>query len=583
MAGFASGVVESTAWSIPTTGRPEVMGTRHMISAGHYLAAHAGLQILEAGGNAIDAGVAAGLCLNVVQCDMCNLGGVAPINIFSAASKKVYTISGLGWWPKATELGVFDREHDGRIGGIHRSVIPSAADAWLTALEHFGTMSFEQVSASAIRLAEDGFPMHHVMLSGFSRWTRVKALIEKRDGRVPRLGELLVQKTFADTLRTMVGAEQGATNREAGIRAVRAEFYTGGIADAMVDFSKRQGGWLRSEDLAEFHVGIEEPVTFNYRGYDVWACGPWCQGPTVPLALNILEGFNVGNMKPGGADVCHLTLEAIKAAFADRDKYIADPRFVRVPIDGLLSKEYGEQWRRRISRAEASPGMPMPGDPWQYSSLEPDPASARWQYPAVADGPSHPDTTYVCVVDSAGNGFSATPSDGMGEDLQVPELGFSLSGRGVQAWLDPNHPSSVIPGKRPRLTPNPGMVTRDGRLVMPYGTPGGDVQPQAMLQFLINFIDFGLNVQESVEAPRCVSYSFPETGDPHPYHPGKVQIESRVGTEVIEELERRGHKVSIWPGYTGVAGSVCAVYVDDETGVLHGGADPRRIAYAMGC
>lgn len=582
MASFAPGVTAQSPWSVPETGRPVFMGTKYVVSAGHYLAAWAGMEILRAGGNAVDAGVAAGLSLNVVQCDMCNLGGVAPINIFQASTGRVRTISGLGCWPAETDARVFASRYGGRIAGIHSSVIPAAADAWLTALEHFGTMSFTQVSAPALSLAEDGFPMHSVMLSGFQRWPNSRTVILEREGRVPELGELLYQKELGQTFRRLAEAEQGADTREAGIQQARAEFYTGSIAEAMVAWSQRQGGWLSKHDLAEFRVGLEDPVSVNYRGYDVWACGPWCQGAVVPMTLNILDGYDLASMGAGSVDAYHLVLEALKAAFADRDKYFGDPRFVRVPMDGLLQKEYGAKWRSRISMKKASSGMPMPGDPWPYSTLAPDPASKLWKAPIAAGGDVPPDTTYVCVVDSEGNAFSATPSDGVSPTMQVPELGFSLSERGVQAWLDPHHPSTVAPGRRPRLTPSPGMVTRDGRLVMPYGTPGGDVQPQAMLQFLINFVDFGMNVQAAVEAPRCATYSFPSTSDPHPYSPGAANIEARAGDSVIERLRDRGHRISAWPEWTGVAGSVCAIYVDPDTGVRHGAADSRRISYAMG-
>jgi gamma-glutamyltranspeptidase / glutathione hydrolase len=567
---------------VPATSRPVIMGSKYMISAGHYLAAWAGAQVLEAGGNAVDAGVAAGLCLNVLQTDMCNLGGVAPICIFRAGTGTVETISGLGWWPAATDPEIFRSRYGGRIGsGIHSSVIPAAADAWLTALESYGTISFAAAARTATELAEDGFPMHSVMLQSFEKWPRTREVFARPDGSVPRLGELVRQKELGRTLRLLADAEHGAQTRADGIRAARHRFYSGDIAEAMVKHSDREGGWLTMEDLASFRVEVEAPVSVNYCGYDVHACGPWCQGPVVPMTLNILKGYDIGSMAPRSSRLHHIVLEALKAAFADRERYFGDPRYVQVPIDGLLAEDYGAQWRSRIKLSSASPGMPVPGDPWRHSALS-RPDGDDWRMPIPAAGSPRPDTTYVCVVDGEGNAFSATPSDGVSPSLHVSELGFSLSERGAQSWLDPDHPSAVGPGRRPRLTPSPGMVTQNGNLVMPFGTPGGDVQPQAMVQFLLNVVNFGMNVQAAMEEPRCATYSFPLSSDPHSYAPGSVNIESRVGPDVIDSLRELGHVIEPWPAWTGTAGSLGAIYVDRASGVLHGAADPRRIAYAIG-
>jgi gamma-glutamyltranspeptidase/glutathione hydrolase len=285
-------------------------------------------------------------------------------------------------------------------------------------------------------------------------------------------------------------------------------------------------------------------------------------------------------MPAGGADQFHLVIEALKAAFADRDRYFGDPDFVDVPMDGLLSEAYGAEWRARIEFDAATPGMPRPGDAWAHSARPARPSS--WTFPEPTIGPVEPDTSYLCVVDAQGNAFSATPSDGVTSAPLVPGYGFMVSSRGMQSWLDPGHPSVLAPGKRPRLTPSPGMVLKDGKLVMPYGTPGNDVQPQAMLQFLINVIDYGMDVQSAIEAPRCATYSFPRSSDPHPYTPGSANIEGRVDAGTVDELRRRGHGLEVWPDWTGTAGSLGAILKDHDNGVLHGGADPRRVAYAIG-
>ncbi len=577
-------------WVAATT-RPVIMGTRYMISAGHYLAAAAGMRILDKGGNAFDAGVAAALCVNVLQPDLTNIGGVAPICIFHADSGAVETISGLGWWPAAADPEFFRRERGGRMGrGIHRCIMPAAMDAWLTTLQRHGTMRFGEIADSAIELAEDGFAMHPVMhetlsdeasLRAMRGWASTRAVFLP-DGEPVAVGRRVVQRDLARTLRILAAAEQGAPSREAGLEAARACFYTGEIGQAMANFVAAEGGWITLQDLAAFRVAIEPSVSLNYRGYDIHACGPWCQGPVVPMALNILEGYDIASLGANSAALYHLVIEALKAAFADRDKYFTDPRFGAVPMDGLLAKGYGAQWRSRIDPHRASPGMPEPGEPWAFSAAPPRREASRWRHPDAAPGVVEPDTSYLCVVDSAGNAFSATPSDGVTSAPLVPGYGFMISSRGMQSWLDPDHPSVMAPRKRPRLTPSPGMVLKDGRLVMPYGTPGNDVQPQAMVQFLINVIDFGMDVQAAMEAPRCATYSYPRSSDPHPYSPGQANIEGRVDPSVLARLQALGHGIKAWPGWTGSAGSLGAIRVDHGTGVLHGGADPRRTAYAIG-
>ncbi len=581
-------VLDSNGW--PRAMRPVLMGTHHMVSAGHYLAAAAGYRILEAGGNAIDAGVATGLCINVVQPDLTNVGGVAPIILYKADTRTVETISGLGWWPRAADPDYFATETGGHVAGMRGSVIPSAIDAWLTALARHGSMSFAEVAQPAIDLAEGGFAAHDVMLdmlepravARMAGWPTTRAIFLP-DGGPPPLGSRVVQKDLGRLLRMLVEAERGATSRVAGIQAARDRFYTGDIAEQLVRFSDEHGGWLSREDLAEFHVGVEPAVHTNYRGLDVYACGPWCQGPVVLETLNILEGYALSEMERFGPEVSHLILEALKAAFADRDRYFIDPRVGDVPMDGLLARAYAAEWRERIDPARASPGMPEPGDAWRYASTARARTSeAEWAAPLAAAGPAVPDTSYLCVVDRDGNAFSATPSDGITTTPIVDGLGCIISSRGTQSWVDPKHPAALAPGKRPRLTPSPGMVLRDGRLVMPYGTPGNDMQPQAMVQFLVNVIDFGMNMQQAMEAPRLATFSFPRSSEPHPYTPGLTHVEARVGAELPARLSALGHQVELWPEWSFAAGSLGAVRVDPGDGTLHAGADPRRIAYAIG-
>ncbi|MEA2527913.1 MAG: gamma-glutamyltranspeptidase / glutathione hydrolase [Thermomicrobiales bacterium] len=574
----------------PATHRPNIMGSHYMASSGHYLATTAAVRILEAGGNAIDAGVAAGLCLNVVQPEFTNLGGVAPIILYSARDDVVRTISGLGCWPSAVSTDYFTIDCGGAMPpGVQRSVMPAAIDAWLTALKLFGTRPLAEVAAPAIALAEEGFPVNPLLHANLvsaaetmTRWPSSTAVFHP-GGRLPQIGERLVQRDLARTLRLLVEAEASNHHlgREGAIQAARDRFYTGDIAERIAAFIAGEGGFLALDDLIRFSVDVESPVRTTYRGYDVFGCGPWSQGPVALETLAILEGYDLASLGHNSAEALHLILEALKAGFADRERYYGDPKFVDVPLDGLLHPDYASTWRDRIDPERAAPGMPAPGDPWAFEARD-RPATAPYVAPDPLAAPVKADTSYVCVVDAAGNAFSATPSDGVGESPIVPGLGFVVSDRGIQSRLDPNHPSAIAPGKRPRLTPNPGLIMRDGRVVAPYGTPGGDVQPQAMVQFVVNLIDFGMDPQAAIEAPRVASYSFPQSFYPYAYTPDLVMAEARLPTTVIDDLRRRGHDVDLWPDWSAAAGALCAAVVDQTHGTLLGAADPRRLAYALG-
>jgi gamma-glutamyltranspeptidase/glutathione hydrolase len=353
------------------------MASRFVASTNHYLATMAAVRILEAGGNAVDAGVAAGLCINVVQPDMTNLGGVAPIILYDAKSDDVVSISGVGSWPAAASIDFFMREYDGVIQrGIHCVVLPAAVDCWLTALERYGTMTLGEVAASAIELADRGFPVNHFLAANLesvvekiSGWPSTAEIFLSR-GRAPKFGERLVQRDLANTLRMLVEAETGASHisREAGIRAARDRFYTGDIAERVARFYEEQGGFLTLDDLKQFHVDVEQPVKARYRGYDIYGCQPWCQGPTALAALSILDGYDLASLGQGSADSFHLILEALKAAFSDREHYYGDPKFVDVPVAGLMNPDYAATWRERIKTDTAFPDMPEPGDPWAFQA-----------------------------------------------------------------------------------------------------------------------------------------------------------------------------------------------------------------------
>lgn len=571
--------------SLPTL-RPPILATKYVVASGHYLASMAGSRILENGGNVVDAGVAAGLCINVLQPDMTNIGGVAPIILRLASMPEAVTISGLGRWPRQLTLEDYRRRGGDLSTGVGSAVVPAALDAWVTALDRYGTMTFAEAAAPAIELAEDGFPVNRFLHDNLrkaseklAQWPSSRSVFLSR-GRAPRVGERLVQRDLARTLRMLAEVERGASGRHEGLVAVRDVFYKGDVARQMAAFSAQMGGFLTIDDLAGFQVSVEPPVTTTYRGYEVYGCGPWCQGPAVLQALNILEGYDMPSYPHNSANVLHLIAEALKAAFADRHGYIGDPELTSVPIRGLLSKEYAADWRGRIDRERAAPGMPEPGDPWPYESRR-DGRQAAGKV-AAAPGPEPADTSYLCVMDADGNAFSATPSDGVLDTPLVADLGVVISPRGKQFWLDPEHPSCVAPGKRPRLTPNPGLVMRDGQVIMTYGTPGLDVQPQAMIQLLVDLIDYRMDVQEAIEAPRIATYSFPASTHPHPYHPGLLRVEGRIPADVRAQLAQMGHQVETWPAWIPQAGALCAILRNRDEGTLAGGADPRRLAYAVG-
>ena len=556
--------------------QPMVTGRRHMVSAGHWLATEAGHEILRAGGNAVDAAVAAGIALGVVHCDQVQCSGVAPMIIRMAATGEVVTISGLGWWPKAARVEHFERNHGGAIPqGPLRTVVPAAPDAWILALSRFGTMSWGAVASFAIRYAREGFTVHPVMahfIANFAdqyrQWPQ-NAAVFLPGGKPPVEGDLFVQSDLAASLQYMADEERAAVarggDRLAGLQAARDAFYKGDLAVAMARYYAENGGWLTREDLADYRSAIEAPVRRDVHGTEVYSCGPWCQGPVLLQFLALLEGIDLAALGHNSVDYVHVLAEAMKLGFADRDRYYGDPRFVDVPMQALLSPAYNAAQRRRIDAARAAPAMPEAGDPAAWAAGD----------PALAG-----DTSYVCVVDAAGNVVSATPSDTSYESPMIPGLGFVPSSRGSQSWGRSGHAASVAPGKRPRLTPNPALAIRRGEFVMPFGGPGGDLQPQAMLQVFLNRTVFGMSMQEAVEAPRFVTHSFPGSFEPHPYHPGRLDVEEPLAERVGAALADRGHQVTPRPHLSINTAGVMAIEARAD-GLLRGGADPRRAARVM--
>src|SRR5690625_301342 len=398
--------------------RPAARGVSMVISTTNYLASAVGHEVARLGGNAIDAGVAAGIALTVVEPHMCNFGGVAPIMVFRPGMQAPETLDGLGKWPSGIDLDSYRAWYGGDMPiGIERSVTPAACDAWLTSLARHGTLSLEEVLAPCIDLCERGVVVSHslAMFVGLyaerlRRWPgNVQVLMP--NGHPPKEGEIFRQPDLANLFKRLVRAEQNALtagmSRSDAIMAARDEFYLGSIADDIVAFFEDEQWPLTRDDLASQRVNIEAAVNGNYRGIQVYSCGAWCQGPMVPLALNILEGYDIAGMGLGSAEFFHHYTEAIKLAAADREGFFGDPLQVDVPLDAMLSAEYAETRRQLLNPGKAAPALPPPGDPWPIAGRP-----GRSGYiPSVSEGTGSPDTSYVCVIDAEGNAFSATPSD----------------------------------------------------------------------------------------------------------------------------------------------------------------------------
>ena len=572
--------------------RPSIRGKRYMVSSLHYLATKAGVDILERGGNAADAGVATGICINVLQPGSAHFGGVAPIIYAPGSGGPVETISGLGRWPKMASIAYFHQHHGGDLPeGILRTITPAAADAWLTALARFGTMTFEEVIQPALDLAENGLSVdarfHEDMLDHrFQSWPSTTEVFNP-GGRIPQVGEIFSQNDLANTFKRLIDAERRAgRDRRTGIRAARDLIYKGEIAREIANFYQKEGGLLTYDDLVAFSVRAEPPEHITYKGYDVYSCGPWCQGPSLLMVLNILEGMELKKMGHNSTDYLHAVIEALNLSFADRDAYFGDPDFVQVPMDGLLDARFASERREAIHPTQAAPDVPPPGNPWRF---HPEPRGRNGPFPQLDPNRSQSDrtsewetdTSYLCVIDEEGNAFSATPSDVIGWTPVVGGLGFPISGRGTQSWLDESHPSCLQPWKRPRLTPNPAMVLKGGKPFMPFGCPGGDAQVQGMLQVFLNILEFGMEPQEAIEAPRIASRSFPSSFWPHSSFPGEVIVEARIDKRVRDSLRERGHIIDDAQDW-GAVSLVCAITVDLESGVRMGGADPRSTSYAIG-
>ena len=561
--------------------RPTLMGSRHAVSTGHYLATLAAMRVLDAGGNAVDAGVTAAMALAVVQPDIVSFAGVAPTLIYMEEEGRVVSLAGLGYWPAATDLARLVAAGDGRNvpEGLLRTVLPAAPATHIEALRRYGTISFEQAATPAMELARDGFAVYPFLANSladaaekYRRWPE-SARLFLPGGRPPRVGERFVQAELARSIAGMIEAERGSRgDRDRRLRAAHDFFYRGPVAQAVAAYHAEQGGFVTAADLAGFEAPVEAPVSIGWRGHELHSCDVWCQGVTLLETLKILEDTDFARLGHNTPDYIHRVAQALDLAFGDREAYVGDPKFVQVPTAALLSDEYAARQRARIDPRRAFGGMPEPGNLPGHASRR---AALQASRGATAMAP---DTIYAAVMDKHGNAYSATLSDTSYDTPVIPGIGMVMSSRGQQSRLAAGHPSQVAPGKRPRLTPSPALAMRDGKPFMCFGTPGGDVQAPAMLQVFLNATQFGMQLQQAVEAPRFFSANYPNSFPPHDYYPARLCAEESLPIDALRAL---GYDLEVLPRLPPKSGAVCAVMRDPQTGIKHAAADPRRECYAL--
>ena len=585
--------------------RPLVAGPNAGVSTGHPLTSAAALETLLQGGNAFDAGVTALLVGGVVEQDLYGLGGEALILVYPELERKVTSIVGQGWAPRGATIEWYrERNKDLNGAGLDPAVIPGALHGALTVLERWGTMSFEQVSTRAIAYAEHGFPMRSLTaraiegnLDFVQAWPDNRRYWLKSDGSVYEAGETIKLPTLANTLKKMVEAERKAASagRVQGIAAARDRFYKGDIAEQMVAFLRAHDAPFDLSDFAEYSAKIEEPTQTNYRGYTVYKQGFGSQGPVLLQTLNILENFDLQAMGHNSPDYVHTIIEAMKLTYADRDTYYADPEFVDIPAEGLLSKAYAKTRAAEIDPALASlsfkAGDPLPYDPsvneWPYwvANIEDARSLSDASGSFVPSAGGLKDTTHIAIIDQSGNVFDSTPSGGWIRGAVIlGQTGIGLSTRGEQFWLDPKRANHIRPRARPRYTLTPSIVLHDGKPFMAIGTPGGDNQDQTILQTFLNIVEFRSawypNPHEAIAWPRVRTQHLHGSFWPHAAGFTQMDMESNISSDVAAELRKRGHHVNEVPPL-GVSGCATVVMLDGTTGNRLAAADPRRDCYAI--
>jgi len=518
---------------------------------------------------------------------MNGIGGECPVIVYSARHRKVFAISGQGTAPEKATLEYFQRNRIRLIpgDGFLPATVPASFGAWITCLARFGTKTLREVISPAIRLAEEGFAVYarlqesiQMYADRFLKEWPTTAHIFLPNRKVPRIGQVLKQPELARTYRELANVEKrSGKDRRHGLLKARDFFYAGPIAHKIVEFASKysvrdatkrpHSGLISLSDLSEYETRVEETVSIDYKGLTVHKCGPWSQGPVFLQQLRLLQGYDLERFGHNSADYIHLLTEAAKLAFADREKFYGDPLYAKIPLCELLSSRYARARRKLIDMRRASK---------EFTS-----GTIATMRGASTDA-DFGDTTHLDVVDSEGNMVGATPSGGWIRSSPVVEgLGFPLGTRGQMFSLESGHPNCIAPRKRPRTTLSPTLVTRKGRPLMAFGTPGGDQQDQWTLQFFLNFIDFGMNLQAAIDAPSFHTSHFPSSFFPREAHPGTLHVEDRIPLVVRRRLGRRGHRIILRPGWSN--GRVTAVHFDWESKVLSAAASSRhQTAYALG-
>ncbi len=580
--------------------RRPLRGARGAVAGGSDASVEAGMRMFHAGGNALDAGVAATLAASVAEYSHFGFGGEAPILVRTKPGK-VFAIAGVGAMPKMATAEFFRNrklqpgevtslEPGGikgmvPVAGLMPALVPGMVDSVLVALREFGTRSVAEVMAPAIELA-DGMPIDETRAGSISRarkffelWPTSRQVFLSQ-GRPPAPGEIFRQPDLARTLRAMVAAETkaraGRMTRAAAIDAVRDYFYRGEVARKIDVFMKENNGLLRYEDMAAFRLEPEEPASTTYREYKVYKPGFWSQGPVLLQALNLLESWDLRSLGLNSPEYIHRVVEALKLAYADRDAYYGDPKFAAVPAERLLSKEYSGERQALIgarASAEFRPGQAGDKPPMHPSQVE----MVRVR---IDDALMARDTTCVNAMDRDGLVFSATPSGAWLPSVIAGDTGIPLTQRAQSFLLLPGHPNELAGGKRPRITLSPTLVTRNDQPFLALSTPGGDNQDQALLQLLLDAADFGMNAQAAVEAPRFQTRHLVSSFDNHAMNRGDLILDERIGAATLQELTGRGHKTSTRSRWgSGAAPVMIRMLVN---GVIEAGADPYgyRVAQA---
>jgi gamma-glutamyltranspeptidase / glutathione hydrolase len=580
--------------------RPELRGTFGMVSSTHWLASATGMGVLERGGNAFDAAVAAGFVLQVVEPHLNGPGGEVPILAAPAGQGRVLVVNGQGPAPAAASIERFrDLGLDLVPGsGLLAACVPGAFGAWMLLLGDHGTMRPRDVLEPAIGYAEHGFPaVARIgtaigdMAEIFGREWPSSAEVWLADG-VPAPGGRLRNPALAATWRRLLAEAEAATSdRDGQVEAAQAAFYEGFVAEAIADYlataavmdvsGRRHKGLLDGDDLHGWRAEVEEPVTVEHYGWTVCKTGPWGQGPVLLQQLQLLDGFDLAGMGLGGEAYVHTVAECAKLAFADREAWYGDPAAFDVPLDGLLDPAYARRRRTLVGREasmELRPGSPAGRTPRLPAvQLGPSP-----EVPAWSAEPTFGDTCHLDVVDRHGNLVAATPSGGwLQSSPVVPGLGFCLGTRAQMFWLQEGLASSLRPGTRPRTTLSPSLALRDGEPCLAFGTPGGDAQDQWTLQFFLAHTRFGLDLQEAIDVPTFQIDHFPSSFWPRRASPGKLVVEARHHPAAVGGLRARGHLVELAGPWS--LGRTCVAGRDLSTGFLLAAANPRgRQGYAAG-